>query len=159
MCTNAHLYFLFRARSEPLSLLVYGDAISKDATFFDLLGWFGGGARDKEELQAIVPEIHKRIVTAMKTLCDKSTSFGGVRSDAANDAKQRVSEMKGDELIDEKMADTFAQLWRDEGIQHTYKMRTEFKLFSSLKYFIDKLEKVSNRAFGSSLTVCAGVAS
>lgn len=78
----------------------------------------------------------------MKTPCKKSARFGPVESHAGQEPKRLVDELRGDEEVDQKMAQTFAALWADSGIQKTYAMRSRYQLDCSVDYFLGKLDEV-----------------
>jgi len=128
-------------------LLLLGAGESGKSTLFkQMITLYGKGFSEADRM-SYLPIIANNIITAMKTLCKHSPTFGAVAPQNEK-AKQIVeNELKGDEELTPDIAGSIGALWADEGIQITYGSRTHFQLTDSAKYFFDKVKQISAEGY------------
>jgi hypothetical protein len=84
----------------------------------------------------------------MKTLCQQSDHFSPIGNPALLASKNLVeNELKGDEEIDQRLAEHLKALWNDRSIQITYDNRASYQLTDSAKYFFDRVDEVSKPGY------------
>jgi hypothetical protein len=92
-----------------------------------------------EERATYATIIYNNIITSIKTLCTQSENFGKC---SAVSEKKIIDELKGDEMINEKLGRTIKTVWNDPGIRKTYEARASYQLTDSCAYFLDKIDEV-----------------
>jgi len=128
-------------------LLLLGAGESGKSTLFkQMISIYGKGFPEQERM-TYVPIIYNNIITAMKTLCKQSTTYGPVAHQNRQSAELVEVHLKGDEDIDPVLGQHIANLWADEGIQRTYANRAKFQLTDSSQYFFDKIKEVSTENY------------
>jgi len=127
-------------------LLLLGAGESGKSTLFKQMITIYGKGYPEAERRTFTPIIFNNIITSMKTLCMQSEQHGPVAA-SNQESKRIIDELKGDEDIDDALADRLKALWRDPGIQQTYEMRSNFQLNDSAKYFFDRLDEISRNDY------------
>jgi len=123
-------------------LLLLGAGESGKSTLFkQMITIYGKGFPEQERL-SYVPIITNNIITAMKTLCKQSATYGHV-SDANVQSRNLLDELKGDEEITSDLGRHITALWKDGGIQATYAARAKYQLTDSAAYFFEKVKEVA----------------
>jgi GTPase SAR1 family protein len=97
---------------------------------------------DRDQFVAI---IRSNVVVSIRTLAQKAEEFGN-HVEATEEA-EAVKALVDDAVLDAGLGEKIARLWADEGIQDTYAVRARFQLNDSAKYFLDKVEKISEPGY------------
>lgn len=122
-------------------LLLLGAGESGKSTLFKQMIQIYGKGYPEAERKNFIPIIYNNIIMSMKVLCQQSDSFQPV-NDENLPAKKLIEDLKGDEEIDEPIAQALQALWADPGIQVTYDNRASYQLTDSTKYFLDLLPTI-----------------
>jgi len=122
-------------------LLLLGAGESGKSTLFKQMITIYGKGYPESERRTFTPIVYNNVITAMKTLCQQSDTYGPVQPNAL-ESKRVIDELKGDEEIDMKLGEHLKILWMDPGIQATYESRSKFQLTDSAKYFFDRLDEI-----------------
>jgi len=128
-------------------LLLLGAGESGKSTLFKQMITLYGKGFSEADRQNYLPIIANNIITAMKTLCKHSATFGAVAPSNEPFKVYVENELKGDEELNPDIAVKVAALWADEGIQATYNNRTHFQLTDSSKYFFDKVKTIAGDGY------------
>jgi len=123
-------------------LLLLGAGESGKSTLFKQMITIYGKGFSESERKTFTSIIFNNIITSMKTLIQHSETYGPIRPDAQAAKVVVEDELKGDEVIDQRIGEAIKVLWQDQGIRDTYDQRANFQLTDSAKYFFDKIDVV-----------------
>ena len=102
---------------------------------------YGKGFPESER-KTFIPIIHNNVITSMKTLVQQAPNYGTISADAEEAKRFCDNELKGDEEVDERVAQVLATLWKDDGVQAAWQNRSKFQLMDSAMYFFEKILEV-----------------
>lgn len=123
------------AQVNKLLLLGAGDS-GKSTLFKQMKSIYGPGFTERER-RSYVSSIHNNVILSIKTLTLQSSSFGTIHN---QDAKQAITELKEDTVLDEAMAVHIKNMWADPVIQETFQHRSTFQLSDSTQYYFGRLD-------------------
>lgn len=131
-------------------LLLGAGESGKSTIFKQMVSLYGKGFRE-EERAGYAPVVYDNVLTSMRTLV-----LGAERSeerdprcrisDEAMPSRLRLLEEKDMfEEVDEELGQHLQVLWRDEGIQHTFKLRSRLGLQvpDCADYFFERIDVLS----------------
>lgn len=104
-------------------------------------------AFSKEDRETYIPLIFSNIIQSTKTLIKGSDTLQQLGNRTAilpqnEDARRVIEDLKFDDSITPKLAETIRRLWLDPGIQTTYELRSHLQLSDSTKYFYDRMDEI-----------------
>jgi len=128
-------------------LLLLGAGESGKSTLFkQMITIYGKGFSEKER-QAYVSIISSNVISSIKTLCKHSELYGPVAKQNIPSRNLVEQELKGDETIDQTLAQHIDALWHDPGIQTTYACRAKYQLTDSAAYFLDMIRTIGQPGY------------
>lgn len=130
-----------RVDSQINKLLLLGAGGCGKSTLFKQMIKIYGDGFPEEVRKTFTPIVYNNILDAMQILCYQSVEWGVVEP-KNEESKAVLDELKGDEVIDEALANHIKSLWTDKGIQATYEERCNFQLNPSSNYYFDKITEI-----------------
>jgi len=124
-------------------LLLLGAGESGKSTLFKQMITIYGKGYPESERRTFTPIVYNNVISAIKTLCQQSDTYGPVQPNAL-ESKRIIDDLKGDEEIDAKLGEHIKVLWCDPGIMATYDHRSRYQLPDSAKYFMERLDDPEN---------------
>jgi len=122
-------------------LLLLGAGESGKSTLFKQMIEIYGAGFPESERATYAPIIYNNVISSMMDLVKATPEHGGpVEAQAALSV---VSALKGNEVVDQELADQLKTLWADSGIQLAYQNRSKFQLTDSASYFFDRLDLIA----------------
>lgn len=98
-----------------------------------------------EDFVGITPVVYNNTITSMKVLVEQAKAFG-IDLDAAKEGAEFM-EVNDDAVIDEKVGKLITTLWKDAGVQATYKRKSEYQLNDSAKYYFKKMDVIQQDGY------------
>jgi GTPase SAR1 family protein len=123
-------------------LLLLGAGESGKSTLFkQMIKIYGDGFSENERKNTYIKVVHTNVIANIKTLVQQSEHHYGEMKDIEENIRA-INELKGDEDLNEKLANHIAVVWAHKGIQATYEKRNLYQLNDSCKYFLDRIKLV-----------------
>lgn len=134
-------------------LLLLGAGESGKSTLFkQMVDLYGTGFTEKDVLEYVCV-VYNNTISSMKTLCGQSDILSAqgktecsISSDH-NEAKALIMSLDPDIAIQPEIAEAIKLLWKDQGIQETYKLRSSFQLQDSAEYFFSRVDGYAKSDF------------
>jgi len=124
-------------------LLLLGAGESGKSTLFkQMIKIYGDGFSEFERKNTYIKVVHTNVIANVKTLVQQSEHHYGDMKDIEDSVKV-INDLKGDEDLNDKLANHIAIVWAHKGIQATYEKRNLYQLNDSCKYFLDHVKVVS----------------
>lgn len=136
-------------------LLLLGAGDSGKTTLFRQLKllhgeWEKGGISERERCSYKDP-IHNNILEAIQKLVENNLNFAAEDEEFQMEESSRQSayvvENPSDNLIDKELSEHIKILWRDPGIQRTWRRRSEFQFQDSSTYYFNNLDRISLQGY------------
>jgi len=129
-------------------LLLLGAGESGKSTLFKQMIQIYGKGYPESERKTFIPIIYNNIITSMKTLCSQSNNYAPIQDPQLQQMKNYIeNELKGDEDINEQLAQSIQQLWQSPEIQETYKQRAHYHLNDSTAYFCERIIEIGTPGY------------
>jgi len=138
---NAHA-----AEQQINKLLLLGAGESGKSTLFKQMITIYGKGYPESERKTFTPIIYNNILTSMKILCHQSEKHGAV-SPENKEAKELINEIDCADKIDNEIARHIKALWKDEGIQKTFTVRSKFQFPDSAPYFFERIDEIAKETY------------
>jgi len=136
-------------------LLLLGGGGSGKTTLFRQLNllhgeWQKSGISERERF-SYKDSIHNNILEAIQVLIAKNNDFSIDDSDfEMNDSSKQsayVVQNLTDNLIDTQLAEHIKLLWKDPGIQRTWRRRSEFQFQDSSIYYLNDIDRIAEQGY------------
>lgn len=124
-------------------LLLLGAGESGKSTLFkQMINIYGTDYKDEAKRKEFVVIIYNNIIFGMQQLIKSADEEEFTIK--AEESKNRVVSLFGDERLDQTLIDHVKKLWEDEAIQAVYEVRNKYQIPDSAKYFFDRLYDQGN---------------
>ncbi|CAG0894416.1 unnamed protein product [Cyprideis torosa] len=135
-----------------VKLLLLGAGESGKSTFLKQMNIIHGKQFDLEALHEYRFVIYHNIVKGMKVLVDARQKLGIPWGNEDNvEYAAHIMSYHSGVVLDENCFMDFAssvrELWKDSGIQTAFSRRYEFQIADSVGYFLDNLDRISERDY------------
>ncbi|KAJ5073655.1 guanine nucleotide-binding protein alpha-4 subunit-related [Anaeramoeba ignava] len=130
-------------QKEQVRILLLGTGESGKSTFFKQMKLIQNKNFDEKTLNSFKPTIFSNALSQMKILCVMADQLGiPVEND---EVRIKFLDLKRSDMqITPQIAMWINTLWKDPGIQSTFKMRKrKFQINDSASYFFDNIERIS----------------
>lgn len=138
-------------------LLLLGAGESGKSTLFKQIVTIYGEGYNQKQLNQYLPSIHQNAISSMRQLVENSDSFEEkfdtrVRGETAS-SKSYLENLAADRTyLDPELGSHIGRLWKDLGIQNTFKLRSKFQFLDSADYFFDHITRISEESYEPSYT-------
>ncbi|XP_039253843.1 guanine nucleotide-binding protein subunit alpha-14-like [Styela clava] len=139
-----------------VKLLVLGTSESGKSTFLKQMRIIHGTGYSDEERLTFVSLIAQNIHSSMRILI-KSMKYLNIsfekheNEEIAFNYEDSEAETETSSSLSLKTGNDFAKLWNDAGVQQCFARRDEFQLSDSTAYFMNNLERISEKGYIPSL--------
>jgi GTPase SAR1 family protein len=128
-------------------LLLLGAGESGKSTLFKQMITIYGDGFPESERRTFEPIIYNNVITSMQTLIHNTAAHGKPHVLACPDIADIILRLKGDEVVDEELANNIATLWNDAAVKEAYENRSKFQLTDSASYFFQRIQEVGKPDF------------
>jgi len=122
-------------------LLLLGAGDSGKSTLFKQMKSIYGTGFTEQDRRGYVSNILNNIIMSIKTLTEQAANYGEI---ADAEAKQYVTELKEDVMLDATAAKHILSLWGEKAVQLAYANRAGFQLSDSTAYYFGRMQDVVN---------------
>ncbi|CAM9384861.1 unnamed protein product [Chrysoparadoxa australica] len=111
---------------------------------------YKGPVTDKEK-EGYITAIRRNVVECMQTLIEARQTLGvPLANSDLEDAEDRLQELTSDQGITPESAKDVEMLWADDGMQATYKRKSEFWMLDASPYYFNHCMRIADPEFDPS---------
>jgi GTPase SAR1 family protein len=127
-------------------LLLLGTGESGKSTLFKQMLQIYGKGISQEELQALLPTIHANLYIGMVALCQNCEQWAQVAPENQDAFRYFQSQNVAPDTnvwnLDALQFQFIKQLWSDPAIQTAWSHRSEYQIYDSTEYFMNKIGQI-----------------
>lgn len=138
-----------KEKMSVLNFLFLGAGESGKSTLFKQLNHIWGQGYSDEDRAKFLTVLFNNTVNSMKTLIDECQKRGGDCTIPMDLSKEvdLVLALPADSTVTPDIADAISRLWKCEGVQHVYSLRSHFQLPDAAEYYFNRAPEYAQDGF------------